>query len=39
MRAVCAELKGEEGELDGMRFDIVTACSLSPYSSTLKNAN
>lgn len=24
MRAVCIELKGEEGELDGLKFDVIT---------------
>ncbi|KDR81973.1 hypothetical protein GALMADRAFT_240367 [Galerina marginata CBS 339.88] len=28
MRAVCVELKGEEGELDGLKFDVIT-CSAS----------
>ena len=28
MKAVCIELKGEEGELDGAKFDVVTV-SLS----------
>lgn len=28
MRAVCAELKGEEGELDGLKFDVIVV-SLS----------
>jgi 2-polyprenyl-3-methyl-5-hydroxy-6-metoxy-1,4-benzoquinol methylase len=28
MRAVCVELKGDEGELDGLKFDVVT-CSAS----------
>ncbi|KAF9475346.1 S-adenosyl-L-methionine-dependent methyltransferase [Pholiota conissans] len=28
MRAVCVELKGEEGELDGLKFDVIT-CVLS----------
>ena len=23
MRAICAELKGEEGELDGQKFDVI----------------
>ncbi|TBU29336.1 S-adenosyl-L-methionine-dependent methyltransferase [Dichomitus squalens] len=27
MRAVCAELKGEPGELDGLKFDIVVCCA------------
>ncbi|PIL33006.1 hypothetical protein GSI_04455 [Ganoderma sinense ZZ0214-1] len=27
MRAVCAELKGEPGELDGFKFDIVVCCA------------
>ncbi|KAF8955573.1 S-adenosyl-L-methionine-dependent methyltransferase [Flammula alnicola] len=28
MRAVCVELKGEEGELDGLKFDVIV-CSAS----------
>ncbi|KAF9480857.1 S-adenosyl-L-methionine-dependent methyltransferase [Pholiota conissans] len=28
MRAVCVELKGEEGELDGLKFDVIT-CIVS----------
>ncbi|PPQ70411.1 hypothetical protein CVT26_013828 [Gymnopilus dilepis] len=28
MRAVCADLKGEEGELDGLKFDVIT-CAAS----------
>ncbi|KAJ3511264.1 hypothetical protein NLJ89_g4202 [Agrocybe chaxingu] len=28
MHAVCAELKGEEGELDGRKFDVIT-CSMA----------
>ncbi|KAF8898271.1 S-adenosyl-L-methionine-dependent methyltransferase [Gymnopilus junonius] len=28
MRAICSELKGEEGELDGLKFDVIT-CSAS----------
>ncbi|PPQ77605.1 hypothetical protein CVT25_011397 [Psilocybe cyanescens] len=28
MRAVCIELKGEEGELDGLKFDVIT-CAAS----------
>jgi len=28
MRAVCVELKGEEGELDGLKFDVIT-CAAS----------
>ncbi|THU80114.1 S-adenosyl-L-methionine-dependent methyltransferase [Dendrothele bispora CBS 962.96] len=44
MRAVCLELKGEEGELDGMKFDVVQCCmsyhhfsseSLLPITSML----
>ncbi|KAI0699194.1 S-adenosyl-L-methionine-dependent methyltransferase [Cerioporus squamosus] len=27
MRAVCAELKGEPGELDGLKFDIIVCCA------------
>ncbi|KAI1791564.1 S-adenosyl-L-methionine-dependent methyltransferase [Ganoderma leucocontextum] len=27
MRAVCTELKGEPGELDGLKFDIVVCCA------------
>ncbi|PIL33030.1 hypothetical protein GSI_04479 [Ganoderma sinense ZZ0214-1] len=27
MRAVCVELKGEPGELDGLKFDIVVCCA------------
>ncbi|KAM5542807.1 hypothetical protein V8D89_003768 [Ganoderma adspersum] len=27
MRAVCAELKGEPGELDGLKFDVVMCCA------------
>lgn len=26
MRAVCVELKGEEGELEGLKFDVITVC-------------
>ncbi|KAJ3511263.1 hypothetical protein NLJ89_g4201 [Agrocybe chaxingu] len=28
MRGVCADLKGKEGELDGLKFDVIT-CSMS----------
>jgi 2-polyprenyl-3-methyl-5-hydroxy-6-metoxy-1,4-benzoquinol methylase len=37
MRAVCAELKGEEGELDGLTFDVITVrphLLLHPISHT-----
>jgi len=27
MRAVCIELKGEDGELDGQKFDVITVYS------------
>lgn len=26
MRAVCAELKGGDEELDGLKFDVITVC-------------
>jgi hypothetical protein len=26
MRAVCAELKGRDEELDGLKFDVITVC-------------
>lgn len=29
MRAVCTELKGVEGELDGLKFDVITVCLMS----------
>lgn len=35
MRAVCAELKGEQGELDGAQFDIIVVrLSISSVSVT-----
>ena len=30
MRAICAELKGDPGELDGLKFDVVVV-SPPPY--------
>ncbi|KAH9484055.1 putative methyltransferase C1347.09 [Psilocybe cubensis] len=33
MRAVCVELKGEEGELDGLKFDVIT--SIDDITKTL----
>ena len=30
MRAVCAELKGEPGELDGLKFDVVVVSARMP---------
>ncbi len=32
--AVCTTLKGEEGELDGQKFDVVVVCSFSLSTST-----
>jgi SAM-dependent methyltransferase len=33
MRAVCAELKGRDEELDGLKFDVITVCgSSSPWN-------
>jgi hypothetical protein len=29
MRAVCAELKGRDQELDGLKFDVITVCIRS----------
>jgi hypothetical protein len=26
MKAICVELKGEEGELDGAKFDVIVVC-------------
>ena len=26
MRAVCAELRGRDEELDGLKFDVITVC-------------
>jgi hypothetical protein len=42
MKAVCIELKGEEGELDGTKFDVVTVSLSRPfifytYSHTLQS--
>lgn len=30
MKAVCADLKGEDGELDGQRFDVIIVSIASP---------
>lgn len=29
MRAVCAELKGRDEELDGLKFDVITVCETT----------
>lgn len=33
MRALCIELKGEEGELDGLKFDVVLASNSPKFHS------
>ena len=33
MRAVCAELKGTDGELDDLKFDVITVCLFSKITS------
>ena len=30
MKAVCADLKGEDGELDGRKFDVIIASIVPP---------
>ena len=32
MKAVCAELKGRNEELDGLKFDVITVCVISQKS-------
>ncbi|KAF9046337.1 S-adenosyl-L-methionine-dependent methyltransferase [Panaeolus papilionaceus] len=33
LRGICTELKGEEGELDGAKFDLVTCCAAYHHFS------
>jgi hypothetical protein len=38
MKAVCADLKGEDGELDGRRFDVILV-SKTPYQGANAQSN
>ena len=37
MRAICADLQGKPGELDGLKFDIVIVCTLYLVAVCVEN--
>jgi hypothetical protein len=37
MRAICVELKGEEGELDGLKFDVIVVSGSLPHFTSLES--